>query len=79
MRGDRIRSGTAAARLDPLAAATDYFITQLSTRPNVAVPIMVIDKHQDDPTPVASVIVLTGGTGKLNLLTNWPTVRTDSS
>ena len=65
----------AATSLFPAAAhATTYSIVTISTRPGITVPLMITDKSADTPPPVATLILFTGGDGRLNLLTEpWPT------
>ncbi len=66
----------------PARAAESIYITQVPTRTNVTVPTLVIDRSAQNPR--ASVILFTGGDGKVDLndTSQWPsnqlkTAKTD--
>ena len=58
-----------------IAQATTYSIVTIPTRPGITVSMMITDKSADAPPAVGTLILFTGGDGRLNLA-SWPTDQT---
>jgi len=58
-----------------IAQATTYSIVTIPTRPGITVSMMITDQSADTPPAVGTLILFTGGDGRLNLA-SWPTDQT---
>jgi hypothetical protein len=71
----RFCTGAAFVLFCGISQATTYSIVTIPTRPGITVSLMITDKSADTPPAVGTLILFTGGDGRLNLA-SWPTDQT---